>query len=176
MKPREEPNFFDSLDDYRQKRDSNRQTAYENKVCRKLVSRMFEKGSSEHAYWSERLEASSEPLAELQDVLGRFCLRAHRMQQWSVNDLLGPPSKLAAMPLWKEFAQVVAECSSGRDKSQIPAMIFYNSVIGQDMVIHTATDTKLPNGYFRMVRSSSSGDGGVAIDTLDGFLEMISGA
>ena len=54
-------------------------------------------------------------------------------------------------------------------------MIFYNSVINQDMVIHTGVNTKLPLGYFRLVRSSTSGDGGVAIDTLDGFLEMIAG-
>ena len=174
MKPREEPSFFDSFEDYNRKRESNRQTSYENKVCRKIVFRLFERGTPDRDAWLAQLEASSEPLAVLQDLLGRFCLSAHRLQNWSINDLLGPPSKLANLPLWKEFAQKVAECSQYYPK-QIPAMAFYNSVIGQDMVIHTGLDTTLPNGYFRLMRSSTSGDGGVVIDTLDGFLEMIAG-
>mgnify|MGYP003335539760 CR=1 FL=1 len=175
MKPREEPNFFDSFEDYKHKRDNNRQIAYENKVCRKIVMRMFEKGSSERNYWIEQLEASSEPLAAIQDLLGTFCLTTHRLQQWSINDLLGPPASMSKLTLWKEFAEKVAQCASENPKG-VPAMAFYNSVIGQDMVIHTGMTTCMPNGYFRLVRSSTSGDGGVIIDTLDGFLEIISGA
>lgn len=174
MKPREEPGFFDSYEEYSRKRDNNRQTVYENKVCRKLVNRLFEKGNPDREAWLAQLEASREPLAVLQDLMGRFCLSTHRLQSWSINDLLGPPSKLANLPLWKEFGQKVAECAQYYP-NQIPAMVFYNSVICQDMVIHTGLDTTLPNGYFRLMRSSTSGDGGVVIDTLDGFLEMIAG-
>lgn len=175
MKPREEPNFFDSFEEYKHKRSNNRQIAYENKVCRKLITRMFEKGSSERDYWMQQLEASSEPLVAIQDITGGFCLTTHRLQQWSINDLLGPPTSLAKLPLWKEFAEKVEQCAAQNPKA-IPAMAFYNSVISQDMVIHTGMSASLPNGYFRLIRSSTSGDGGVIIDTLDGFLEIISGA
>lgn len=171
MKERQESGFFDSFSDYCAKRETNRQSAYENKMCRKLVTRLFEKGSPELDAWKQRLEASSEPLAELQDLFGHFWITTHRLQDWSINDLLGSPAKLAKHPLWQEFAEKVAVCPKG----QIAAMIFYNSVIGQDMVIHTGTSTCMPNGYFRLVRSSSSGDGGVVIDTFEGFLEMIAG-
>lgn len=171
MKENEKPNFFDTFEEYKQKRNNNRQVVYENKVCRKLITRMFEKGSSEREYWSKRLEASSEPLAELQELMGPFCLTTLRLQQWSINDLLGPPTKIAQLPLWQEFAAKVAQCSP----KQITAMVFYNSVIGQDMVIHTGLSTQMPKGYFRLMRTSTSGDGGVIIDTLDGFLELIAG-
>lgn len=171
MKEREEMGFFDNLEDYTRKREDNRQSAYENKVCRKLVLRLFDRNSSESESWKVRIRDSKDPLAELQELMGRFCVSTHRLQQWSIHDLLGAPSKLASLPIWGEFAERVASCG----KDQIPAMIFYNSVINQDMVIHTGVDTKLPLGYFRLVRSSTSGDGGVAIDTLDGFLEMIAG-
>ena len=94
MKEREEPNFFDGLEEMREKRESNRQAAYENKVCRKIIFRIYDKGDPEREYWNSRLEASSEPLAEIQDLLGKFCVRTHRMQQWSINDLLAPPNKI----------------------------------------------------------------------------------
>lgn len=175
MREREEPSFFDSVEDYNRKRAQNRQVSYENKVCRKLVMRLFERGNPDREAWLAQLEASSEPLVVLQDLLGRFCLSAHRLQSWSINELLGPPSKLANLPLWKEFSERVAECAKYYP-DKIPAMAFYNSVIAQDMVIHTGIDTTLPNGYFRLMRSSTSGDGGVVIDTLDGFLEMIAGS
>ena len=172
MREREEAGFFDGIEEFERKRETNRQAAYENKVCRKLILRLFEKGSSELESWKLRIGGSDSPLLELQDVMGRFCLSANRLQRWSINDLLAPPAKLKGLPLWGEFAEKVATCGKG----QIPAMIFYNSVVEQDMVIHTGVDTTLPNGYFRLIRSSSSGDGGIAIDTLDGFLEMIAGA
>ena len=172
MREREEAGFFDGIEEFERKRETNRQAAYENKICRKLIIRLFEKGSSELESWKLRIGGSTSPLSELQDVMGRFCLSAHRLQRWSINDLLAPPAKLKGLPLWGEFAEKVATCGKG----QIPAMIFYNSVVEQDMVIHTGVDTTLPNGYFRLIRSSSSGDGGIAIDTLDGFLEMIAGA
>ena len=109
MREREEPSFFDSNEDYNRKRNNNRQAVYENKVCRKLINRLFEKGNPDRDAWLAQLEASSEPLTVLQELMGRFCLSTHRLQSWSINDLLGPPSKLANLPLWKEFAQKVAE-------------------------------------------------------------------
>ena len=174
MKDREKLGFFDGFEAYKQKRETNRQTSYENKVCKKIITRLFRDDATERATWMTRLEDSNEPLAELQHLISGFCLGTNRIQIWSINDLLGPPAKLAALPLRKEFSDQVAACSK-EDKTQIPAMAFYNSVIAQDMVIHIGLATKMPNGYFRLVRSSTSGDGGVVIDTLDGFLEMLSG-
>jgi hypothetical protein len=171
MKENEKPDFFDTFEEYKQKRENNKQVNYENKVCKKLITRMFEAGSSEREYWSKRLEASSEPLADLQELVDPFCLTTHRLQQWSINDLLGPPTKIYRLPLWEKFAIKVSECSP----QQIPAMVFYNSVIGQDMVIHTGLNTQMPKGYFRLIRASTSGEGGAIIDTLDGFLELIVG-
>jgi len=171
MKERQESEFFDSLSNFYEKQEINRQSAYENKICKKLIAKLFDQSSPEFDVWRERLEASSEPLAELQDLFGQFWITTHRLQDWSINDLLKSPTKLDRHPLWKEFAKKVAVCQKG----QIAAMIFYNSVIGQDMVIHTGISTRMPDGYFRLVRSSSSGDGGVAIDTLEGFLKMIAG-
>jgi len=171
MKERQELNFFDSLSNYHKKQEINRQSAYENKICKKLITKFFDEGSPELDVWRERLEASSEPLAELQDLFGQFWITTHRLQRWSINDFLKSPTKLERHPLWKEFAKKVAVCQKG----QIPAMVFYNSVINQDMVIHTGISTRMPNGYLRLVRSSSSGDGGVVIDTLEGFLKTIAG-
>lgn len=171
MKESEKPDFFDTWEEFKQKRETGRQAVYENKICRKLIARLFEQGSSEREYWTSRLEASSEPLADVQDLMNPFCLTTHRLQSWSINDLLGPPTKVLRLPLWQEFAAKVEQCSP----KQIPAMAFYNSVIGQDMIIHTGLDTKMPKGYFRLARTSTSGDGGVVIDTLDGFMELVAG-
>jgi len=172
MEKDEKPNFFDTFEEYKQKRNNSRQIAYENKVCRKLITRMFEKGSEDKTYWSKRLEASSEPLAELQELVNPFCLSTSRLQQFSINDLLGSTTKVAQLPLWQAFAEKIALCGNSK---QITAMVFYNSVISQDMVIHTGLNTQMPKGYFRLMRTSTSGDGGVIIDTLDGFLELITG-
>lgn len=172
MKRREEPTVFDSFERFKQLQETNRQNAYQNKVCRKLINRLFPKGSEDREYWSKKLEASSEPLAELQDVLHPFRMYAHRMQSWSVNDLLKAPDKIIKVPLWQEFSTVVDDCMK-TSRNLIPAMVFYNSAIEQDMVLHLADHIKPPNGYTRLMRTSSSGDGSVVIDTLDGFLVML---
>jgi hypothetical protein len=172
MKKREEPTVYDSFERFKQLQETNRQNAYQNKVCRKLVNRLFPKGTEDRDYWSNKLEASSEPLAELQDVLYPFRLYTHRMQSWSVNDLLKAPDKIIKVPLWQEFATIVTDCLSS-NKDLIPAMVFYNSSIEQDMVMHLADTVKPPNGYTRLVRTSSSGEGSVVIDTLDGFMIML---
>jgi len=55
----------------------------------------------------------------------------------------------------------------------IPALVFYNSVISQDMVIHSGISTSHPAGHFRFIRMSSSGEGGIVVDTLPGFLKAL---
>jgi hypothetical protein len=172
MKSREEPSAFDSFDRFREISSNNRQNAYENKICRKLLNRMFPKGSEDREYWTERLEASSEPLVELNEALEPFKLYSRRMQNWSVNDLLKSPDKIIKSEVWQEFAKVIDNCSKIYPKF-IPAMIFYNSAIEQDMVIHVASDLAPPKGYARIVRTSSSGDGTIIIDTLEGFMAIL---
>jgi len=172
MKERQEPSPFDDFDAMQALRGVNRQNAYENKVCRKIVSRMFAKGSDDHAFWMDRLGESSTPLADMQELFEPFHVQSHRMNSWSVNDLLAPQSKLLAIPLWQEFAKTM-DLVHEIDPKAIPAMVFYNSVIGQDLVLHAGIDTRSPAGYFRMVRMAPSKDGGVVLDTLDGFLKML---
>ena len=174
MKSREEPSAFDNFQKFNEIRESNRQNAYENKVCRKLLNKLVPKGHEDRDYWTSRLEASSEPLAELQDFLHPFRLYSHRMQSWSINDLLKSPEKIVKVPLWQEFAIVLEKCQS-ENKDLVPAMIFYNSAIEQDMVIHVAAHIKPPSGHMRIVRASSSGEGAVLIDTLDGFMQILGG-
>lgn len=171
MKERQEPGFFDSFEEIQRKSETNRQASYENKVCKKILTRFFEKGSSELSAWQEQIGASSEPLSDLQDLMGDFWLTSHRFQSWSINELLASPGKLAKHPIWVEFSERVACCPKGKTS----AMLFYNSVVGQDLVIHTDLNTRNPNGYFRMIRSSTSGEGGVVIDTLDGFIGILTG-
>jgi hypothetical protein len=172
MKSRENPSAFDSFDEFKEIRESNRQNAYENKVCRKLVARMFPKGSEDREYWVKRLEASREPLVELNEVLEPFRLHSKRMQSWSINDLLKNSEKIMKSELWQEFAVVIDNCAK-ITPMPIPAMIFYNSAIEQDMVLHTASDLAPPKGYARIVRTSSSGDGVVVLDTLEGFMAIL---
>ena len=172
MRERQEPGFFDSLDELQNKRENNRQASYENKIAKKLLNRLVDKESSEFSAWKAQLEASSEPLAELQDLVGHFWITAHRFQNWSINELLCGPEKLAKHPIWQEFSDKVACCPKG----MVPAMLFWNSAVQQDLIIHTDMATRNPNGYFRLVRSSSSGEGGVIIDTLEGFIGILTGS
>jgi hypothetical protein len=172
VKERHEPNFFDGVRRYAEKREVNRQASYENKVCRKLINRIFQDDPQEKASWLEILEDSDEPLIRLEELLHPYALKANRVQSWSINDLVGHPRKLDSMPLWDEFARCVASRGA---PGRIPAMFFYNSVIEQDMVIHTNIASRMPHGHFRLMRASSSGDGGVVVDTMDGFLESVLG-
>lgn len=172
MKEREKPTAFDSFDRFKEISETNRQNAYENKICRKLLNRMFPKGSEDREYWVNRLEASSEPLVELNEALEPFRLHSKRMQTWSINDLLKNPEKIMKSEVWQEFAKVIDNCTKIHPKL-IPAMIFYNSTIEQDMVMHIASDLTPPKGYARIIRTSSSGDGTVVLDTLEGFMAIL---
>lgn len=136
------------------------------------MARMFSKDSEDRDYWLKRIGASSEPLSDLNEKLEPFRLHSVRMQSWSINDLLKAPSKIVKNPVWKEFA-VIVEQTSRNYPNLIPAMIFYNSVIEQDMVLHAGSHLNPPNGYARIVRTSSSGEGTVIIDTLEGFMEVL---
>lgn len=172
MKEREELSAFDSFEKFKEIRETNRQNAYENKVCRKLLNRMYPKGSEDREYWVKRLEASSEPLAELNEVLEPFRLYSKRMESWNINDLLKNPEKIVKSEVWQEFAKTINNCTKIYPKL-IPAMIFYNSAIEQDMVLHVAADLAPPKGYARIVRTSSSGEGTVILDTLEGFMAIL---
>jgi len=172
MKERQEPSAFDNFEAFHKIREGNRQNAYENKICRKLLKRLVTKNSPDCAYWEERILDSHEPLAELQELFYPFRLYSQRLQTWSINDLLKAPSKLLKTPLWQEFAIVLDQCQRTH-KDLVPAMIFYNSAIGQDMVIHVGENVTPPDGHVRIVRTSSSGEGVVIIDTLEGFLKIL---
>ena len=41
MKERQEPGFFDSFEEIQRKSETNRQASYENKVCKKILTRFF---------------------------------------------------------------------------------------------------------------------------------------
>ena len=172
MKNREQPSAFDSFERFKEISETNRQNAYENKVCRKLLNRMFPKGSEDREYWVKRLEASSEPLVELNEALEPFRLHSKRVETWSLNDLLKSPDKIMKSGLWQEFAQVIDNCKKIHPQL-IPAMIFYNSAIEQDMVLHIGSDLTPPKGYTRLVRTSKSGEGTVILDTLEGFMAIL---
>jgi len=172
MKERQEPSAFDNFEQFKEIKANNRLAAYENKVCLKLINRLFESGSDEYTYWKKKLTASSTPLADLQEALHPFKLYSHRPQTWNIHDLFKTAGKLMQIPLWQEFAQVVDDCAH-KHKGSIPGMLFYNSVLAEDMIMHVGSHLTPPNGYMRLMRTSSSGEGTVVVDTLDGFIEMI---
>lgn len=174
MKPRKTLTAFDSFDKYKELQELNRQASYENKICKKLIGRLFAAGSDTRRYWNDKLLVSKEPLMELQELIPLFRLKAHRVQRWNIHDLLQPPEKLNKMELWQEFTEVLSE-SLIKNPELIPAMAFYNSVIAEDMVMHVGAHLKPPKGYTRIMRTSTSGEGVVVLDTLDGFLELTTG-
>lgn len=172
MKERQEPSAFDNFEEFKEIKANNRLAAYENKVCRKLSTRLFERGSEEQAHWQAKLAASSTPLADLQEALHPFKLYSHRPQSWNIHDLFKATGKLMQIPLWQEFAAIVDDCTL-KHKGTIPGMLFYNSVLAEDMVMHVGAHLTPPMGYMRLMRTSSSGEGTVVIDTLNGFMEII---
>lgn len=172
MKERQEFSAFDNFDGFKKIAESNRQNAYENKICRKLLKRLVDKNSEDYGYWENRLKESDEPLMDMQELFHPFRLYSQRLQTWSINDLLKSPSKLLKTPLWQEFAIVLDQCQR-LHKDVVPAMVFYNSAIGQDMVIHIGETLAPPDGHVRIMRTSSTGEGVVIIDTLEGFLKIL---
>lgn len=171
MRTPEKPNLFDGFDDWREKKEGNRQAAYENKVCKKLLLRKFRNDTEELAKWTKVIKDTDMPLAAVQDLFSPMRLYTHRLQSWDVHSLFREAS-LQNHPIWQEFAKVIDDCSAAYP-DHYPAMVFYNSAIAQDMVIHTCMDGRHPCGFFRLIRASKSGEGGVVIDTLDGFIEGI---
>jgi len=148
----------------------NRQIAYENKVCKKIIARRFKDDKNEFLAWTAKLKLSKDPLADVQELFSTVHIFTHRFQSWDLHSLLNT-SAVVKSPIWKEFAPIIDECAKSYP-DKLPAMIFYNQVINQDMVIHLGLGSRNPPGHFRLVRESNSGEGGVVIDTLDGFLEV----
>jgi len=169
MKPRQNPNPFESFEGFKARSQENRQAAYENKVCKKIVGLLFEDSTEEYLDYIQVLKRSENPLLELQPLFEPFVLRAHRMNSWGLEDLLLRPTKCE---VWKTFALKGGEMASAFP-GHVPALVFYNSVISQDMVIHAGISTSNPTGHFRFIRMSSSGEGGVVLDTLPGFIKTL---
>jgi len=169
MKPQKSPNPFENLDTYKARSQENRQVAYENKVCKKIINLVFADSEDESLEWGARIKRSETPLLELQPVFEPFTLRAHRMDSWGMNDLLLRPNKCE---VWKTFANVGGELAAAFP-DHIPALLFYNSALSQDMVIHAGIDTSNPVGHFRCIRMANSGVGGIVVDTLPGFLSIL---
>jgi hypothetical protein len=91
------------------------------------------------------------------------------MNSWGMEDLFLRPTKCE---VWNTFANKGNEMAAAFPDT-IPALVFYNSVISQDMVIHAGINTPGPVGHFRMIRMSNSGTGGIVIDTLPGFTNIL---
>ena len=169
MKSRKTPNPFENLDAYKSRSQDNRQAAYENKVCKKILKLMFSDGEDEALEWGARIKRSETPLLELQPIFEPFSVRSHRMDSWGMNDLLLRPSKCE---VWKIFVKKGGELALAFP-DRIPALLFYNSSLSQDMVIHAGINTPNPVGHFRCIRLSSSDKGGIVVDTLPGFLKIL---
>lgn len=170
MKTPEPHNIFGNFDAFKQRQATNRQSAYENKVCKKIIVRKFKDDASAYSSWMATLKETDEPLAAVQDLFRPMYLYTNRLQSWDIHSLF-KDAKLQSHPIWQEFSVIIDDCAKAYP-DRIPAMIFYNSVIGQDMVIHTNLTSRCPCGYFRLIRESKSGAGGIVLDTLDGWLEV----
>tara|TARA_Y100000034_G_C6789755_1_gene353528 strand:+ start:88 stop:594 length:507 start_codon:yes stop_codon:yes gene_type:complete len=168
MKPQKSPNPFEGLDAFKARSQENRQSAYENKICKKIINSLFS-DEEEMLEWEARIKRSNTPLLELQPALEPFAVRSHRMNTWGMNDLLLRPNKCE---VWKTFADKGGELAAAFP-DHIPALLFYNASIKQDMVIHAGISTSSPVGHFRCIRMSNSGTGGIIIDTLPGFLTIL---
>lgn len=169
MKPRKNPKLFDSMESFKARSQENRQAAYENKVCKKIVNLLFKDSLEEFTEWTANIKRSDTPLLEMQSLFEPFALRSHRMDSWNMNDLFLRPSKCL---VWKTYAYKGGELTAAFP-DHIPALVFYNSILSQDMVIHAGIDTSSPIGHFRLIRMSNSGEGGIVIDTLPGFLNIL---
>ena len=169
MKPRQNPNPFESFEGFKARSQENRQASYENKVCKKIAGLLFESDTGDYLDTMQAIKRSETPLLELQPLFEPFTLRAHRMNSWGMEDLLLRPTKCE---VWKTFETKGSELAAAFPE-HIPALVFYNSVISQDMVIHSGISTSNPTGHFRFIRMSSSGEGGIVVDTLPGFLKAL---
>jgi|TARA_Y100000004_G_C8939596_1_gene423593 hypothetical protein len=169
MKPRKESNPFEGLQGFKDRQQENRQAAYENKVCKKIIRMLFEDDEQQYADYTALIKRSETPLLELQPVFEPFAVRSHRMNSWGFQDLFLRPSKCE---VWNTFAQKGGELAAAFP-DHIPALIFYNSAIEQDMVVHAGISTKSPPGHFRLMRNSNSESGGIVVDTLPGFLKIL---
>lgn len=165
--PQDEPGFFDNFDSYREKLAKRRKNAYADKLARKLLKLMFDKDSDTFAELETQIKENEYPLDVLDDYLTPFQLTAAGVQSWDLCQMLKmKPNALMRLPLWEAFGKHIASCPKGK----VPAMAFYNSLLELEMVIHTCVNKSAPAGQFRLVRSSTSGDGGIVIDTLEGFV------
>jgi hypothetical protein len=169
MKPRKSPNPFENLKEFKDRSQENRQAAYENKVCKKILRNLFKDNAESLSLWETRIKRSETPLLEMQSLFEPFTVRSHRMNTWGMNDLFLRPTKCE---VWQTFVSKGGELFAAFP-DHIPAILFYNSTLGQDMVIHTGVATENPTGHFRLVRASKSGQGGVVVDTLSGFLTIL---
>tara|TARA_Y100000310_G_scaffold319977_1_gene375905 strand:- start:298 stop:807 length:510 start_codon:yes stop_codon:yes gene_type:complete len=169
MKPRKTPDPFENLQKFKDRSQENRQAAYENKVCKKIIGILFTNDTDAYNEHMQVIKRSDTPILELQPLFEPFALRTHRMNSWGMEDLLLRPTKCE---VWSTFAKRGGEMAAAFPGS-IPALVFYNSVISQDMVIHAGISTSNPAGHFRFIRVSSSGEGGIVVDTLLGFLTAL---
>ena len=169
MKPRQTPNPFENLDSFKARSQENRQAAYENKVCKKILGLIFDHDTDEYTEYMQILKRSETPILALQSLFEPFTLRTHRMNSWGMEDLFLRPTKCE---VWNTFINRGSEMAAAFPDC-IPALVFYNSVISQDMVIHAGIHTPSPIGHFRLTRMSNSGTGGIVVDTLPGFLKIL---
>tara|TARA_Y100000310_G_scaffold198091_1_gene198131 strand:- start:432 stop:941 length:510 start_codon:yes stop_codon:yes gene_type:complete len=169
MKPRKSPSPLDGLDAFKKIAEGNRQIAYENKVCKKILKLLFQDDESNYTTWYNRIKHSSEPLLEMQPLFEPYSVRSFRLQSWGFEDLLLRPTKC---PVWKEYREMGSEMSEAFPDLN-PAVVFYNGALQQDMVIHNNTLAADAIGNFRMTRMSNSGAGGIVIDTLAGFVNSL---
>tara|TARA_Y100000034_G_C6899045_1_gene415167 strand:+ start:1800 stop:2309 length:510 start_codon:yes stop_codon:yes gene_type:complete len=169
MKSRQNPSPLDGFEAFKKVSQENRQIAYENKVCKKILKLKFQEDDDGYTEWYSRIRNHSEPLLEMQPLFSHYALRSFRLESWGFEDLLLRPTKC---PVWKVFASEGAELQEAFP-DLYPAMVFYNSAIQQDMVIHSNYDSMEPKGHFRMIRLARSEEGGVVVDTLAGFVETL---
>ena len=169
MKSRKTSSPLDGLKEFKETSEENRQIAYENKVSKKIVTKLLRDDKHGYTYWEQILKTTVDPLLTLQGLVPQYSLRSFRLEKWGINDLYLRPTKC---PVWAEYLRVGTEMGEAFPDAH-PALVFYNATLSQDMVIHNNIDATPPKGYFRMVRVANSGEGGVVVDTLPGFLETL---
>lgn len=163
--------IFGDLDDFRKRRDQNRQDAYGKKVFAKLCRRLLSDPVDQENMIKEG-ESAEQPLSLLDDYVAPFKLYSFRFQKWDLNQFMSAPNNLLKSPVFGEMASVMQDCYTAYP-DRIPALFFYNSVLAKDMVMHAGIHTRNPIGFFRLLREASSGEGGVVVDLFDGFLEVL---
>jgi len=165
----ESTNPWEGIEEYSARAEKNRVSAYENKLVKKILTNL--KGSNQELAeeLTNLVKHSETPLLDIEHLFAPFKLYPYKTIPLDLNSFFKSSSK---SKLLTKFSEVVKENRQVHPDS-IPAMAFFVQDLG-DLVIHTGVGVgDHPSAFSRLIRRSTSGDGGFVVDSLNGFLSVL---